>query len=57
MSFTACRTGLCVECESRITIGDHVRYHDESVIHVGCEPHRTERPCDECFTFHAGECA
>lgn len=57
MTFAARYDGTCAaECENRIHPGDHVRYVDDQLVHVGCfpkepEPERTPRPtCPNCFT-------
>lgn len=66
MTFVARYDDVCAaNCDMRIHPGDHVRYVDDQLVHVGCfpaedEPEREPRPvCRDCFTEIAlnGSCS
>lgn len=59
MSIPARFTGLCLECNASIKLGDLIVQIDDVWQHERCESiEKKDLPvCPECWIMHVGECA
>ncbi|UAK38379.1 hypothetical protein K8O93_00840 [Gordonia bronchialis] len=67
MSFIAQYKSRCADCDTLIAPGQEAEYDvDDQAVHVDCEAHAPETEfsapkgvalCQNCFTYHRGECA
>ncbi|PQM45688.1 hypothetical protein C1Y40_04132 [Mycobacterium talmoniae] len=59
-AFQARFPGRCGRCDNPITVGDHVHYDDDELVHTDCDtdtlPDSTGTACPNCWLVHAGAC-